>query len=138
MSERKVYVSVDVDSTIIYHTYPELGQPIPGALEWLYKFQELGFCLILNTMRSCFDSAGDTLTPVVKFLQDKGIKLYGINRNPDQDWSKSPKVYAHFYIDDAAVGCPLTYPLDGSRAYVDWNKVGEIILKEYKIMKRAK
>ena len=47
-----------------------------------------------------------------------------MNRNPEQGtWSESPKAHCNIYIDDAALGCPLVYPADGSRPYVDWVKV---------------
>ena len=72
----------------------------------------------------------NVLSDAVNFLKQNGIELYGINKNPDQlSWTNSPKVYGHLYIDDAAVGCPLIYPEKNERPYVDWNKVGEEILK---------
>jgi len=57
------------------------------------------------------------------------VPLVGINGNPEQgSWTISPKAYAHIYIDDAALGCPLIKPYQ-SRPYVDWKAV-EIILQE--------
>jgi len=68
---------------------------------------------------------GPYLEAAVDYCKDLGIKFYGINHNREQDsWTNSPKAYAQLYIDDAALGCPLTY--DGaisSRPYVDWKKV---------------
>jgi hypothetical protein len=32
------------------------------------------------------------------------------------------------YIDDASLGCPLIYPENGERPYVDWVKVREILI----------
>ena len=70
-----------------------------------------------------------TLSPAVQWFKDKGIPLYGIQKNPTQwSWTESPKAYGQLYIDDAALGCPLLF--DGNisdRPYVDWKSVEEIL-----------
>ena len=55
----------------------------------------------------------------------------GVNNNPAQErWSSSPKIYAHLYIDDAALGVPLKLNKKISdRYFVDWEKV-ENFLRE--------
>lgn len=74
------------------------------------------------------------LTDAVEWFNKKDIPLYGIQKNPTQDtWTKSPKCYAEMYIDDAALGCPLSYPGENTRPYVDWYKV-EIILRAKNII----
>ena len=45
-------IAVDFDGTTVTHTYPEMGEPVPGAVEWLQRFQDAGAKLILWTMRS--------------------------------------------------------------------------------------
>ena len=57
------------------------------------------------------------------------IYLYGANENPTQkSWTDSPKVYAHLYIDDAAMGCFLSYdPNFHSRPYVDWKETASYL-----------
>ena len=113
-------VAVDFDGTIVEHRYPNIGDPIPGALEWLRHFESEGIRLILWTMRS-----GDTLDAAVKYLKTFGVSLWGVNKNPEQSsWTASPKAYAPIYVDDAALGCPLLPRDDGERAAVDWSKVG--------------
>ena len=59
----------------------------------------------------------------------------GSNINPTQkSWTDSPKVYANLYIDDAALGCPLTIDNDFSdRPYVDWKAI-EVYLKNIGII----
>lgn len=111
-------VAVDFDGTIVKHAYPEIGDPIPLAVEGLLKFQEKGWQIILNTMRG-----GEYLQAAVDLVESQGIKLYGVNVNPTQcHWTDSPKCYAPLYIDDAALGCPLIYPY-GERPYVDWQAI---------------
>lgn len=32
------------------------------------------------------------------------------------------------YIDDATLGCPLIYPVNGNRPYFDWKAVREMLV----------
>ena len=114
-------IAIDFDGTCVDHFYPLIGEPVPNALESMRFFNENNHDIILNTMRS-----GKHLDEAVDYLEKNGIRLFGINENPDQkSWTKSPKVYADYYIDDAAIGCPLL-KVDGFyRWCVDW----EIIMK---------
>jgi hypothetical protein len=124
-----MYICVDFDGTIVDHRFPEIGPPVPGALEWLKKFQSAGAKLILFTMRSDGGKSGDSLTRAVNYLEENGISLYGVNKNPSQvHWTNSPKAYGHLYIDDAAFGCPLTQPDGFQRKCVDWEIVGPVVL----------
>ena len=116
--------AVDFDGTIVTHRYPKMGSPVPNALNVLDRLQGEGHKIILYTMRS-----GAELLEAVKYLKDQRISLYGVNENPDQkEWTDSPKVYAHRYIDDAAVGCPLVQPYYTSdRPWVDWFEIERMI-----------
>ena len=120
-------IGLDYDGTCVTHSYPEVGQEI-GAPYWIKKFIEHGAKIVLNTMRD-----GVQLDQAVDWCHKHGIKLYGVNKNPDQtSWTTSPKIYAHLYIDDAAYGCPLVHPDPGfGRPYVDWDVVGPDILRRY-------
>ena len=118
MSRDDFYIAVDFDGTIVMHEYPEVGKPVPGALEKLREFNKRGVKIILWTMRG-----GANLFEAVEYLNEAGIDIWGVNKNPEQDtWTCSPKAYAQIYIDDAAWGCPLVYPEKG-RPYVDWSKI---------------
>jgi len=124
-----MFVAVDFDGTIVDHVFPEIGQPVPGAIAWLHRFMEAGAGLILWTMRSDGQESGDVLTQAVDYCQGHGIVFVGINENPHQSWSASPKAYAHVYIDDAAAGCPLRdNPRMGGRPFVDWDQVGPAVM----------
>lgn len=115
-------IAVDFDGTCVTHEYPNIGRSI-GAEEVLYKLVQQGHRLILHTMRS-----GKELTDAINWFKEKEIPLFGINTNPEQiSWTTSPKPYAQIYIDDAALGCPLIYPENGRRAYVNWGKVAELL-----------
>ncbi len=94
-------IAIDFDGTCVTHDYPDVGGDV-GAVQ------------------------------VIKKLVAHGIPLFGVNKNPDQHtWTKSPKPYAHIYIDDAALGVPLMRPKNGKRPYVHWPAVAELLGLEY-------
>ena len=115
-------IAIDFDGTIVKHEYPKIGKPVPDAVRVIKRLQKV--CrIILLTMRS-----GKELKEAVQYCQDNDIKLWAVNCNPEQkSWTRSKKVYANFYVDDASVGCPLVR--DHRRPYVDWLKI-ELIFHE--------
>ena len=120
-----MYICVDFDGTIVDHRYPEIGEPAPVAIVWLKRLQLLGAKIILFTMRSNRGDGINFLQDAVVYLEENGVQLFGVNRNPDQDiWTSSPKAYGEVYVDDAAFGCPLIHPKGFARPCVDWKKVG--------------
>ena len=121
---KKLNICVDFDGTIVEHEYPRIGKEVPQCIETLKELTEKGHKIILFTMRS-----GVTLLQAVDYLTKKGVVLYGINADPNQSsWTSSPKAFGNIYIDDAALGCPLTYSEDPLiRPCVDWGKVREIL-----------
>ena len=118
-----MFICVDFDGTIVDHVYPEIGEPAPEAIIWMKQWQMCGANIILWTMRD-----GKELQEAVDYLRNNGIELYGANKNKSQShWTKSPKAYAHIYVDDAAFGCPLIQPEGFNRPCVDWKTVGPAI-----------
>ena len=124
-----MYIAIDFDGTCVTHDYPRIGKDI-GAIEVLKRLIKSGHKLILNTMRS-----GKELQDAIDWFKENGIELYGANKNPSQkSWTNSPKVYAHMYIDDAALGCPLKMDLNlSNRPFVDWDVVSTL-LKDHAIV----
>lgn len=129
-------IAVDFDGTCVTHCFPEVGEDVAYAVDALKTLVTRGHKLILFTMRSnkvdvlasepgIHPSADAYLDHAVKWFEDRGIKLWGIQTNPGQKhWTTSPKAYAERYIDDAAVGCPLIYDKAiCDRPFVDWVKV---------------
>lgn len=122
-------IAIDFDGTIVEHMFPGIGSPVPGAIKWLKLFKEAGAVLILWTMRSDgIPAYTKFLTAAVEFCRKHGVEFDFVNENP-QDWTNSPKAYAVRYVDDAAAGCPLIYPGGGRRPYVDWEKVGPMVME---------
>ena len=124
-----MYIAIDFDGTCVTHDYPRIGKDI-NAIDVLKKLVVNGHKLILNTMRS-----GKELQDAIDWFKENGIELYGANKNPSQkSWTNSPKVYAHMYIDDAALGCPLKMDLNlSNRPFVDWDVVSTL-LKDHAIV----
>lgn len=112
-------IAVDFDGTCVTHDYPNIGKDI-GAVPVLKELVENGHKIILYTMR-----CDKELKEAVQWFESNDIPLFGINENLTQrKWTKSPKIYAHLYIDDAALGVPLI--LDegmSNRPFVDWKAV---------------
>lgn len=120
-------IALDFDGTCVTHEYPKIGKDI-GAVPVLKKLVEIGCILNLNTMRS-----GKELDEAVNWFKENDIKLSGINKDIGQEsWTKSPKVYAHLYIDDAGIGAPTKFDESiSSRPFIDW----EILAKWFSIYK---
>lgn len=117
-------IAIDFDGTIVEHMFPKIGDPVPGAIRVIKKLQKAGHRIILFTMRS-----GEYLEEATKYLFDNGVYLYGENTNPTQSkWTDSPKAYAHIYIDDAALGCPLEIAGKYNRPQVNWEEVEELLI----------
>ena len=112
-------IAIDFDGTCVTHNYPGIGENI-GAEYVLKALTEEGHILVLNTMRS-----GEELKDAENWFKEHKIPLYGVNTTPGQEnWTTSPKVYAHLYIDDSALGCPL----NSNRTFVDWIAVSEFLV----------
>lgn len=115
---KRMFIAVDFDGTCVTHEYPFIGKKIGAApvLRELAKKHDI----ILYTMRD-----GEKLQDAVAWFKQNGIPLYAVNENPSQKvWTDSPKVFAHLYIDDAALGT-LTHTIEGysDRDFVDWYRV---------------
>lgn len=117
--DSNLVIAIDFDGTCVEHDYPAVGLEVEGAVETLRALSKRGHRLILFTMRS-----GEKLEAAVRWFRDRKIELWAVNENPEQrSWTASPKVYADYYIDDSALGCPIMF-IDGVRhPVVNWSKV---------------
>jgi hypothetical protein len=121
----KLVIAIDFDGTCVTHEYPYIGSDI-GAVPVLKELTDAGYRLILNTMRS-----GKSEKEAVAWFKQNDIPLFGVNKNPEQrSWTSSPKVYANLYIDDSALGIPLTTSDLSIRPFVDWVRVREWLVAE--------
>lgn len=125
-------IAVDFDGTIVEHKYPLIGPEVPGAFDCLKGWQKAGHSIVLWTMRSDDPPKGRrVLSDAVEFCKSKGLEFESVNEGKgDRGWTSSPKVYAHIYIDDAAIGCPLRDSITTDRPCVDWSVVGPMVNKK--------
>jgi hypothetical protein len=135
----RLIVAIDFDGTIVEHKFPKIGFAVPGAFDWMKKFQDAQALLILLTMRSDGrEDGGNYLKDAVDFCKERGIEFWAHNNNPEQaTWTASPKVYAHCYIDDAAIGCPLLRTVSDDGFMADWKKIGPMVMKMIKARRKA-
>lgn len=135
-------ICIDFDGTCVSHEFPQIGKDI-GAVPVLRELIEKDHRLILFTMRSDRKKKKkvggqeviveeNVLTEAVKWFEENGIPLYGIQKNPTQRfWTSSPKAYGHLYIDDANLGCPLiTDDPETDRPYADWVEIKKMLTEK--------
>lgn len=116
-------IAIDFDGTCVEHDYPSVGLDVEGAVDTLRALNKKGHRLILYTMRS-----GAKLDAALRWFKERGIELWAVNENPEQkSWTESVKVYAHYYIDDSALGCPIKFIDGAQRPVIDWVKMREIM-----------
>ena len=138
-------ICIDFDGTVLTDSFPYYGKDI-GAIPVLKALVKNGHKIILYTIRSHREvkySRGsnlpkpmDTLSLAIEWFEKNGIDLYGVNTYPDQkDWTYSPKAFAHYYIDDRNIGCPLINTLD-SRPFVNWKLITNMLLEKNLITKK--
>ena len=117
--EETIVICVDFDGTCVTHDFPYIGKDI-GSVPVLKEIVEAGHRIVLFTMRS-----GEHLKHAEDWFKENDIELYGSNVNPDQKfWTESPKAHGNMYIDDLALGIPLTMDTSkSSRPFVNWTAV---------------
>ncbi len=97
-------IAVDFDGTIVTHEYPNIGKPIPFAIETLKKLQSEDHCEII--LWSCRE--GDLLQQALDYCKGKGLEFYAVNSNyPEETVIKSTaprKLTADIFIDDRNLG----------------------------------
>jgi len=100
-----VIIAVDFDGTCVEHKFPDIGEPLPGAIETIKALQDAGHRLILWTCRR-----GVYLKEACRWLCEEGVDPlnFALNRNlPDvveEMGGDTRKVYADVYIDDRNLG----------------------------------
>jgi hypothetical protein len=99
-------IAVDFDGTIVTDRFPEIGETILFAFEYLIAAKQAGNLIILHTCRE--DSQERKyLTEAVEFCRKNGLEFDAVNENvasnPYALLGTSRKPYADYYIDDKAL-----------------------------------
>ena len=93
-------IAVDFDGTIVEHRYPEIGKPIPFAIETLLQLQKEQHQLILWTVRE-----DELLQEAIDYCSEQGLNFYAANANFPEEVSRIPrKINADMFIDDRNLG----------------------------------
>lgn len=97
-------IAIDFDGTIVEHAYPDIGKPIPFAIETLLQMQKDGHKLILWTVRR-----GRLLQDAIDYCAQRGLYFYAENENyrgEDKELGEdiSRKLGVELFIDDRNLG----------------------------------
>lgn len=119
---------IDFDGTCVKHVYDPvspsvIGEDI-GAVPYLKQLSDNGVKIICYTIRT-----GEHAESAKDWFKRNDIKLWAVNRNPDQEkWNKSTKPLADLYVDDRGFNMPLMADATGP-TYVNWKYVGPCLLR---------
>lgn len=109
MMERVKTIAVDFDGTLCENSFPEIGRPRPGVIDFVKKRAAEGVKIILHTCRENGERRA-LLDEALKWCAGQNIPIYAVNENPDNDYGRrfgvagvGRKVYADLYIDDKAI-----------------------------------
>ena len=97
-------IAIDFDGSICRNKYPEIGEPMPLAIESIKELRERGHDLILWTCRQ-----GDLLDEAVEWCKEHGIPFDLVNEFEPNNLKAfggvaGNKVFANIYIDDRNLG----------------------------------
>jgi len=93
--ERAPVIALDFDGTIAEYdppAFPEIGQPIKGAKEFVDKLYEKGMRVVVFTCRAAAE--------VQNWLEEHQFKYDGVNIDPYLPNTNSGKPIADVYMDD--------------------------------------
>ena len=112
---KSLVIAVDFDGTVVEDRYPEIGRPLPFAIETLKQLHQDGHRLVLWTYRH-----GRPLREAVDFMEGLGVPLYAVNMSfPGEEADLkgySRKIHADVFIDDRNVG-----------GFLGWGEVYQMI-----------
>jgi ribonucleotide monophosphatase NagD (HAD superfamily) len=118
-------IAVDFDGTIAESEWPEIGKPLPGAIETMTMLQAKGHKIVIWTCRS-----NEHLTAAVEWLSNRGFDPDAVNETVKTDYltlGDTRKIYCDVLIDDKCfLGFGSTYDWgDVWRRYIDDNPAWE-------------
>lgn len=100
---KSLVLAVDFDGTIVEDRYPEIGKPLPFAIDTLKRLHADGHRIVLWTFRH-----GRPLRNAVEFLESQGVNLYAVNQSFPEESEQldgySRKIHADWFIDDRNIG----------------------------------
>lgn len=115
-------ICVDFDGTIVHHSFPRIGEPLPEAFEVLKELKAAGFRLILWTCRED-ENGKNYLTDAIDFCRRNGVEFDAHNETIAEAEFRADNVdlrkpYCHYFIDDRNIG-----------GFPGWDVVRKVILE---------
>ena len=97
-------IAIDFDGTICQNKYPEIGEPMPHAIESIRELHQAGHYLTLWTCRQ-----GEHLNEALQWCKQNGLSFHEVNEHEPRNLRAfggvgGNKVYADIYIDDRNLG----------------------------------
>lgn len=86
-------VAVDWDGTLVEHCWPECGDWLPGAIDFVKQLQKRGYRVVIHSCRAMYLKGH---TEILEKLREAGLKDVEIHTEPN-------KPIAVAYVDDRAV-----------------------------------
>lgn len=115
---KPLLVYLDFDGTVVQHRFPAIGEYNHGCQEVLYKLQDAGHQIIINSVRC--DLMDDTLREALEFMTTLQTKEPILNHTQEKlepdHWNLDEPTC--LFIDDIAIGIPVK--IASGRLYVDW------------------
>ena len=97
-------IAIDFDGTIVTHAYPDIGKPIPFAIETLKRLQQVDHHQLI--LWSCRE--GELLQAAVDYCRERGVEFYAVNSDDPEDVPTdgfgSRKLKVDLFIDDRNLG----------------------------------
>ena len=123
-------IGIDFDGTIVYDAYPEIGEPIPGAIETINKWYNEGFWIVIHSCR-----AGEYEADMCRWIYENKLDVHRINNNLDWRIEKyggdTRKMSLDINIDDKNIGMQM-YTGISMRMWITFSKyVNEYMEKKY-------
>jgi hypothetical protein len=128
-------IYLDFDGTVVEHTFPNIGEDNPLAIETIKQLIKNRHEVILNTLRS--EISHISLENALFYLRNKGLILKHTDTKIQPlefDLEYNVKIGV-MYIDDISVGTPLIDAKKSNGRMVDWAKLRTLFI-ERGIIKR--
>lgn len=123
----KGVLAIDFDGTVVKHSFPKIGEPLPDAFRVLRKLREAGWLLVLWTCREDigYEIKRQYLRDAVTFCKDEhDFEFDAVNETildfdfrSDYDCLKR-KPHVTWFIDDSNVG-----------GFLGWKTIEEILIE---------
>lgn len=116
----KIYIAFD--GVLVSNSYPFIGTPNTGAVEWIKKLQGKGAEFVL-----CANRQDKQLQEALHYLELKELEL-DTELAKEVCWIVAPP--KSFIVDASCIDMPMKFCSTALSDVVDWEKLGPIIERQ--------